>query len=160
MIAWEIIMYISRQPWTPLSSGRLHQWRPWSSPCRRSIPNTTTSEPAGGDNAPIVNKSVQLTPGNTWNVWRRQGWWAAGQRMPKPDSCAVLDDQDSSEEDQGLDDITNYVAGSFYSLPSTLTARPRTSPSTATLGSGTSSAKQGSRHSSRTTPTPGRCRTL
>jgi hypothetical protein len=34
----------------------------------------------------LVSKSVELLPGGTWQVWRRDRWWSPDKDRPAPDA--------------------------------------------------------------------------
>ena len=45
----------------------------------------------------LVSKSVELLPGGTWQVWRRNKWWSSSEGRPTPDALA----QEEREEQEG-----------------------------------------------------------
>ena len=46
----------------------------------------------------LVTKSVELLPGGTWMVMRRNKWWSSSEGRPTPDAQA-LEEQEEQEQD-------------------------------------------------------------
>ena len=47
-----------------------------------------------------MSKSIELIPGQTWDVWRGRQWWSSDVQIPEPDSEAALMHKDATDEDE------------------------------------------------------------
>ena len=108
VIVREIVRYNIVSPSAPDIEWELATVQAMARGQQRRYPTHYNIRTSGSSTAPIVNKSIELVPGQTWDVWRGRQWWSSGQQMPEPDSEAALMHKDATdEEEQDMGDPTD-----------------------------------------------------